>query len=102
MLKTFEQTIKSKKIITKDYRTFAIVFFVDFLYFFVIKKRINKWRTYSGISPYIDYEVMCLYEVKIFIEDKEVQKIDDEQRKAILERAFSSFYKKDAKAVCAK
>ena len=38
-----------------------------------------------------------MYEVKIFIEDKEVKKIDAQQRKAILEKALSTFHKKDAK-----
>ena len=102
MLKTFEQTIKSKKINEKDYRTLAVVFFVDFFMFFRNQMENKQVRTCSTIISYIDYEVIHLYEVKIFIEDKEVQKIDDEQRKAILERAFSSFYKKDAKAVCVK
>ena len=38
-----------------------------------------------------------MYEVKIFIEDKEVKKIDDQQKKAILEKALSNFNKKDVK-----
>lgn len=38
-----------------------------------------------------------MYEVKIFIEDKEVEKIDDQQRKAMLEKALSNFHKKDVK-----
>ena len=46
---------------------------------------------------YIDYEVIYLYEVKVFIGDKEVKKIDDQQKKAILEKALSSFHKKEAK-----
>ena len=40
---------------------------------------------------------MNLYEVKVFIGDKEVKKIDDQQRKAILEKALSNFHKKDVK-----
>ena len=40
---------------------------------------------------------MYLYEVKIFIEDKEVEKIDSQQRKAIIEKALSNFHKKDVK-----
>ena len=45
---------------------------------------------------------MYLYEVKIFIEDKEVKKIDEQQRKAILEKALSNFHKKDVKVSYAK
>ena len=43
-----------------------------------------------------------MYEVKIFIEDKEVKKVDDEQRKAILEKALSNFHKKDVKVISIK
>ena len=43
-----------------------------------------------------------MYEVKIFIEDKEVKKIDERQKKAILEKALSTFHKKDVKISCAK
>ena len=45
---------------------------------------------------------MYLYEVKIFIEDKEVQKIDEQQRNAMLEKALSNFHKKDVKISSAK
>ena len=45
---------------------------------------------------------MYLYEVKIFIGDKEVEKIDEHQKKAILEKALSNFYKTDVKISCAK
>lgn len=38
-----------------------------------------------------------MYEVKIFIEDKEVEKIDNQQKKTILEKALSNFHKKDVK-----
>lgn len=59
-----------------------------------------------GVQPsaisYIDYEVIYLYEVKIFIENKEVKKIDDQQRKAMLEKALSVFHKKDVKVSTAK
>ena len=55
-----------------------------------------------SVISYIDYEVIYLYEVKIFIEDKEVKKIDDQQRKAILEKALSNFHKKEVKVSCAK
>lgn len=43
-----------------------------------------------------------MYEVKVFIEDKEVKKFNDEQRKAILEKALSNFHKKDVKISCVK
>lgn len=43
-----------------------------------------------------------MYEVKVFIGDKEVKKIDDQQRKAILEKALSAFHKKDVKVSCVK
>ncbi len=43
-----------------------------------------------------------MYEVKFFIEDKEVKKIDDQQRKAMLEKALSNFHKKDVKIVYTK
>lgn len=43
-----------------------------------------------------------MYEVKIFIEDKEVEKIDNQQRRAMLEKALSNFYKKDVKVSCVK
>ena len=43
-----------------------------------------------------------LYTVKIFIEDKEVKKIDDQQRKTMLEKALSTFHKKDVKVICTK
>jgi hypothetical protein len=46
--------------------------------------------------------VVYLYEVKVFIENKEVKKIDDQQKKAILEKAFSNFHKRDVKVSCAK
>ena len=45
---------------------------------------------------------MNLYEVKVFIEDKEVKKIDNQQRKVMLEKALSTFHKKDVKVSCAK
>lgn len=45
---------------------------------------------------------MYLYEVKVFIGDKEVKKIDNQQRKAILEKALSTFHEKDVKVVSAK
>lgn len=45
---------------------------------------------------------MYLYEVKVFIENKEVKEIDDQQRKAILEKALSNFHKKDVKVTYAK
>ena len=51
---------------------------------------------------YIDCEVVYLYEVKIFVGDKEVKKIDDQQKKAMLEKALSTFHKKDVKVSCAK
>lgn len=54
-------------------------------------------RNITSFISYIDYEVIYLYEVKIFIGDKEVKKIDDKQRKAILEKALSTFHKKDVK-----
>ena len=54
-------------------------------------------RNTTSLIPYIDYEVIYLYEVKIFIEDEEVEKLDDQQRKAILEKALSTFHKKEAK-----
>ena len=38
-----------------------------------------------------------MYEVKVFIGDKEVKKIDDQQRKAMLEKALSVFHEKDVK-----
>ena len=53
--------------------------------------------TQPSLISYIDYEVMFLYEVKIFIEDKEVKEIDEQQRKAMLEKALSNFHKKDVK-----
>lgn len=43
-----------------------------------------------------------MYEVKVFIEDKEVKKIDDKQKKAMLEKALSNFHKKDVKISYAK
>lgn len=46
--------------------------------------------------------MIYLYEVKIFIEDKEVKKIDDQQRKAMLEKALSVFHKKDVEVACIK
>lgn len=51
----------------------------------------------TPFNSYIDYEVMYLYEVKIFIGDRDVEKIDSQQRKAILEKALSNFHKKDVK-----
>lgn len=45
---------------------------------------------------------MYLYEVKVFIGDEEVKKIDDQKRKAILEKALSEFHKKDVKISCVK
>ena len=45
---------------------------------------------------------MYLYEVKIFIENKEVKKIDAQQRQAMLEKALSNFHKKDVKVSCTK
>lgn len=53
--------------------------------------------TKLSLISYIDCEVIYLYEVKVFIEDKEVKKIDDQQRKAMLEKALSNFHKKDVK-----
>ena len=38
-----------------------------------------------------------MYEVKVFIGDKEVKKIDDQKRKAMLEKALSAFHQKDVK-----
>ena len=38
-----------------------------------------------------------MYEVKVFIGDKEVEKISDQQRNAILEKALSTFHEKDVK-----
>ena len=46
--------------------------------------------------------MICLYEVKFFIEDKEVKKIDDQQRKAMLEKALSVFHKEEVKVIRAK
>ena len=43
-----------------------------------------------------------MYEVKVFIENKEVEKIDEQQRKAMLEKALSNFHKKDVKVSCIK
>ena len=80
-----------------------IVFLCLKIYIFRNKNReyLSEGNTPSLIS-YIDYEVMYLYEVKIFIEDKEVKKIDDQQRKVILEKALSNFHKKDVKVSYAK
>ena len=58
--------------------------------------------TLLSFITYIDCEVVYLYEVKVFIGSKEVKKIDDQQRKAILEKALSTFHKKDVKVSCAK
>lgn len=43
-----------------------------------------------------------MYEVKFFIGDKEVKKIDEQQKKAILEKALSNFHKKDVKVTYTK
>ena len=58
--------------------------------------------TQSSLISYIDCEVVYLYEVKVFIENKEVKKLDDQQRKALLEKALSNFHKKDVKVSCVK
>lgn len=58
--------------------------------------------TKLSLISYIDCEVIYLFEVKIFIEDKEVKKIDDQQKKAILKKALSNFHKKDVKISCIK
>ena len=58
--------------------------------------------TQLSFISYIDCEVVYLYEVKIFIGDREVKKIDDQQKKAMLEKALSTFHKKDVKVSCAK
>ena len=58
--------------------------------------------TQPSLISYIDYEVIYLYEVKIFIEDKEVKKIDEHQKNAILKKALSTFHKTDVKISCAK
>lgn len=58
--------------------------------------------TQPSLISYIDCEVVYLYEVKIFIGDKEVKKIDDQQKKAMLEKALSTFHKKDVKVSCIK
>ena len=54
-------------------------------------------ENYFSLISYINYEVVYLYEVKVFIENKEVKKLDEQQRKAMLEKALSTFHKKDAK-----
>lgn len=43
-----------------------------------------------------------MYEVKVFIGSEEVKKIDNQQRKAMLEKALSTFHKKDVKVSCRK
>lgn len=58
--------------------------------------------TQLSLISYIDCEVVYLYEVKVFIENKEVKKLDDQQRKALLEKALSNFHKKDVKVSCVK
>ena len=44
--------------------------------------------------------MIYLYEVKVFIEEKEVKKIDDQQRKVMLEKALSNFHKKNIEVTC--
>lgn len=43
-----------------------------------------------------------MYEVKVFIGNEEVKKMDEQQRKEILEKALSTFHKKDVRVSCAK
>jgi hypothetical protein len=68
--------------------------------------KLNREYLSGGTQPslisYIDCEVMHLYEVKVFIGNKEVKKIDDQQRRAMLEKALSTFHKKDVKVSCVK